>query len=133
LLGAIAISNALMVNHSLQELAMGWNNIGDDGIAAIAIALNYSKLNVLDIRNCGITFTGATSLAETLSVNKTIKKLLIWHNVITMEGACLLMQSAVKNEVCYYVMVNDEYDSDDKLTWMKTILEKRNRKNVRTK
>ena len=50
-----------------------------------------------------------------------------------MEGACLLMQSAVKNEVCYYVMVNDEYDSDDKLTCMKTILEKRNRKNVRTK
>ena len=118
------------MNCPLQHLAVGWNNIGDNGIIAIAEVLKYSNIVILDIRSCGITFTGAGSLAEALSVSKTIKELLIWYNAITVEGARLIMQSAVDNEVCHYVMLNDEYDCDDEVARMKAILESRKNKNV---
>ena len=73
--GAISISKMMMVNHSLQELYMSSNNIGDDGISAIAGALGNCKINILDVQECGITLTGAKSLAEALSSNHTIREL----------------------------------------------------------
>ena len=53
--GAISISNMMMVNHSLQVLNMRGNSIGDDGISAIA----RGKIDKLNVRECGITLTGA--------------------------------------------------------------------------
>ena len=47
--GAISISNMMMVNHSLQELYMGDNSIGDDGIFAVARELGNCKINVLSV------------------------------------------------------------------------------------
>ena len=75
--GAISISKMMMVNQSLQELNMWSNNIGDDSISAIAGALGNCKINTLDVHKCGITLTGATSLATALSSNHTITELLL--------------------------------------------------------
>ena len=44
--GAISISKMMMVNHTLQELYMWNNNIGDDGISAIAGALGNCRINM---------------------------------------------------------------------------------------
>ena len=51
--GANSISKIMMVNHSLQELLMSENNIGDDGISAIAGALGNCKISLLN--HCNIT------------------------------------------------------------------------------
>ena len=57
--GAISISQALMVNQTLLELRIWSNNqIGDDGIAAIAGSLSYSSITFLDVRDCGISVVG---------------------------------------------------------------------------
>ena len=111
--GAISISKMMMVNHSLQQLYMRNNNIDDSGISAIAGALGYDKINILHVSGCGITLTGARSLAAALSSNHTITRLGLWDNPITVEGALLIVKSAVDNTVCQYVGIDDEYENDE--------------------
>ena len=114
-----------MVNNTLQVLNLCGNNIGDDGITAIAEALQYSRINALYIRGCGITFSGAKSVAQVLKINRVITKLRIIDNLITVEGANLILQSAVDNGVCQEVWINNEYWSDDDVKKLMSILENR--------
>jgi len=130
--GAISISQVLMINQTLLELYMGGNNIGDDGITAIAGSLSNSSITELDIYGCGITFTAVRSLATVLSTNQNIKSLGLWNNQITVDGTRLIMESAVKNGVCEDVSINNEYYVyDDEVKKMMTILNDRSRQNVR--
>ena len=129
--GAISISQALMVNQTLLELNMGGNNIGDDGITAIAGSLNNSSITVLNVMKCGITYDGVSSLALTLSTNQNIKFLLLLLNPITVDGARLIMKSAVDNGVCQGVGIDYEYKDHDEVKRMMTILDDRRRQEVR--
>ena len=129
--GAISISQALMVNQTLLELLMEGNNITDDGITAIAGSLRSSSITVLNVRWCGITFTGVTSLAAALSTSQSITELWLLGNPITVDGARLIMKSAVDNGVCECVVIDNEYKDDDEVKEMQTILNDRRRQNVR--
>ena len=112
--GASFIGNLLKVNCTLQVLVMGWNfQVGDDGIAAIAGALETSKIKKLDVRYCGITVTGAMLLAAALSLNESVISLWIGPNPITVEGARLLLESAGNNRVCQELIIDEEYKNDD--------------------
>ena len=130
--GAISISEMMMVNHSLQQLDMSDNNIGDSGISAIAGALSNCKIDdVLNVSGCNITLHGATSLAAALSSNHTIRELWLKNNAITVEGALLIVKSVVDNTVCQHVDIDDEYFENDEVKKMMNILEARRRLNVR--
>ena len=132
--GAISISQALMVNQTLLELCIGLllgNDIGDEGMTAISSSLNQSSLTKLYVRWCGITFTGVRSLAAALATNHNIRMLWLSGNPITVDGAHLIMKSAVDNGVCEYVNMDNEYEDDDEVKKMKTILDDRMRQNVR--
>ena len=126
--GAISISQALMVNQTLLHLNMLDNNIGDEGITAISSSL--SSITVLNVSWCGITFTGVTSLAKALSTNHNIRKLWLSDNPITVDGARLIMKSAVDNGVCEIVDIDNHY-KDDEVKEMITILDDRRRQKVR--
>ena len=128
--GAISISKMMMVNHSLQDLNMWNNNIGDDGISTIAGALGNCNINMLDVDQCGITLTGATSLAAALSSNHTIRELWLEDNPITVEGALLIVKSAVDNTVCQRVRIDNDYKNDE-IKKIMNILEERIRQEVR--
>ena len=57
--GASCLGGLLKVNNSLQVLSMGWNVIGDDGMASIADRLRYNKsLTNLHIQECGLSVKG---------------------------------------------------------------------------
>ena len=129
--GAISISQALMVNQTLLELNMLSNDIGDEGITAISSSLNQSSLTKLYVMSCGITFTGVRSLAAVLATNHNIRELWLYGNRITVDGARLIMKSAVDNGVCENVWIDDEYKDDDEVKEMETILDDRSRQNVR--
>ena len=128
--GAISISQALMVNQTLLELYMGGNEIGDDGITAIAGSLSNSSITVLNVNGCGISFVGVRSLTEVLSSNQNIRELWLWYNPITVDGARMIMQAAVVNVVCEYVGTDSEYH-DDEVKRMMSILDDRRRQDVR--
>ena len=100
--GAISISQALMVNQTLLELYMCGNQIGDDGITAIAGSLSNSSITKLDVKSCGISVTGAR----------------------------LIMKSAMDNAMCKCVMLGSDYDDDDEVMRMRSILYDRSRQGV---
>ena len=129
--GAISISQALMVNQTLLELYMKGNDIKDEGITAIAGSLSNSSITELDVGRCGITFTGVRSLAAALSTNQNIRRLMLWDNPITVDGVRLIMKSAVDNGVCEDVYIDREYEDDDQVKEMMTILNDRRRQDVR--
>ena len=126
--GAISISQALMVNKTLLELHLKGNQISDDGIIAIAGSLINSSITVLDVELCGISFVGVRSLAV---ASQNIKKLYLKDNPITVDGAYLIMKSAVENGVCEYVEIDDEYKNNKEVKYMTTILDDRRTQNVR--
>ena len=134
--GARCIGELLQENTNLEVLGMGGNNIGDDGITVIAGALGKSRIRELNVRKCGITVTGAKALAAGLAINRSITVLYVWNNPITVEGARLILQSAVNNGICEQVEVNDQftndnYKSDNEVQKMMTILQTRREANKR--
>ena len=120
-----------MVNQTLLELNIKNNNISDKGITAIAGSLNSCGIVILNVKNCGITFTGAESLATALSTNQYIKQLYLKVNKIKVNGACLIMESAVDNGICECVVINKRYKNNAKVKKMMTILDDRKRQIVR--
>ena len=125
--GATAISKLLKNNHVIQKLHMSHNNIGDDGITAIAMALTNSTIKELLVINCGITLTGARSIATLLSLNHSIRTLWLQNNPITTEGAHVMLQSALNNEASQVdIWIDDEY-KDGEVWRMKNILDNRRR------
>ena len=59
IVGAKYISQLLNVTHTLQELDIDNNNIGDDGIAVISEALQHNKsVTTLSISQCGLSAKG---------------------------------------------------------------------------
>ena len=126
--GATVISKLLMDNCTIQELRMRDNPIGDDGITAIATALTNSRISQLWVNGCGITLTGARSIATLLSANHSIRKLVLSINPITTEGAHLILQSAVNNKGCQVnISINFEYWLDNEVQTMMNILRDRRR------
>ena len=101
--GAISINQALMINKTLLELHMQYNQIDDDGITTIAGSLSNSSITLLDVLLCDVGVVGAQ----------------------------LIMKSAVENGVCEYVEINSEYKNDKEVKKMKTILDDRRTQNVR--
>ena len=127
--GATVISKLLMDNCMIQELRMSGNAITDDGITAIATALTNSKISQLGVMECGITLTGARSIATLLLTNHSISELVLYDNPITTEGAHLILQSAVNNKACQAdICIDGEYCGDSEGQRMMNILEDRRRK-----
>ena len=59
IVGAKYISQLLNVTHTLQELDIDNNDIGDNGIAAISKALQHNKsLTTLSVGECGLSAKG---------------------------------------------------------------------------
>ena len=57
--GAVYISQLLNVTHTLQELNMSDNDIGDEGMAVISEALQHNKsLTTLGVGECGLSVKG---------------------------------------------------------------------------
>ena len=125
--GAIVISKLLKDNHVIQLLYMGDNNIGDDGITAIATALTNSTIRLLWVNDCGITLNGARSIATLLSVNHSIGTLWLRNNPITTEGAHIILQSAVNNKASQVDIEIDYTYRDSEVRRMQDILDNRRR------
>ena len=127
-IGAISISEMMMLNHSLQELYIWENNVGDDGTSAIAKALNNCKINKLQMDECGITFTGVESIAAALSLSHSVTDLCLYRNPITIEGGLLIVKTAVHHSVCQRVEIDDECKNEEIEKMMKILKRRRKQK-----
>ena len=91
--GAISISQALTVNQTLLELRMVDNQIGDDGITALAGSFSISSITVLDVRWCGISVVGARLIMKSAVNNAVYKFVKIEHD----DDEIKRMESALNN------------------------------------
>ena len=128
--GAISISEWIKNNHTLQLLDISVNAIGDEGIIAIGRSLDDASISELYAWDCKITFTGAKLLTKTLINNHIIKSLHVQYNDITVDGAIAILEAAVANGVCQEMIIDEEYEKDNKVKKMMSILEERKRQEV---
>ena len=67
--GASCLGELLKVNNSLQQLDMGYNKIGDDGMSSVADGLQYSKtLTKLSVRRCRLSVKGTVVYKTELTI-----------------------------------------------------------------
>ena len=119
----------IKINHYLKALVIEFNRqIGDEGIAVIAGALNNANISELNVSTCGIKVAGAKALAAGLLNNHTIKSLNVRHNAITVDGAIAILEAAVTSEVCQEVAIDNM--SDYRVKNMLTNLNDRKRQKV---
>ena len=91
--GAESLARALAVNSSLKELNISYNEIGDKGIAHIAMPLSLmtnTTLRKLDISSCSISDEGMDSLFGALAVNQSLEELNISENEFGDIGMALI-------------------------------------------
>jgi len=59
--GASCLGELLKVNNSLQEIGIGGNDIGDEGISSVAEGLQHNKALIkLLVQSCGLSVKGTT-------------------------------------------------------------------------
>ena len=64
-IGASCVGELLKVNNSLQELDMGFNPIGDDGMSSVADGLQCNNtLTKLDVPECKFSVKGIKWFAK---------------------------------------------------------------------
>lgn len=70
-------------------------------------------------------------LAETFLINKSITLLRLSKNPITLEGARMILESAVGNGVCLKVIIDGHlYEDDDETQLMMETLQMRERRKL---
>ena len=96
--GASALANALQNNHSLTTLFLEGNKVGDAGASALANALqnNHSLMN-LDLSYNKVGDAGASALANALQNNHSLTKLYLYNNQVGDAGASALANALQNN------------------------------------
>ena len=84
-IGVQSLAEAIASNGSIrvERLDISNNDIGDNGIAHIATALQMNTtIKFFSMSNCGITNKGAESLARVLAVNMSLEHIeLVWNYI----------------------------------------------------
>ena len=76
--------------------------------------------------NVFVYSTGATVISKLLMNNCPLEQLRVNSNAIGVEGACVILQSAVNNEACQAdISINNEYQRDSEIRTLKNIMEDR--------
>lgn len=85
-------------NHTLKELDLSHNHLGDHGVQIIAdvLSLNNSRLKELDLSSNDITDQGARYLSIMLTRNARLKRLILNRNEISNEGFLHLANALVR-------------------------------------
>ncbi|XP_032871832.1 NACHT, LRR and PYD domains-containing protein 3-like [Amblyraja radiata] len=83
--GADDLASALSTNHTVTELWLGANSLGDSGVKLVSAALRNPdcKIQRLWLNNVGLTDSGAEYLACALSTNPSLTELELTNNTLT--------------------------------------------------
>ena len=97
--GAVHLAAALTNNHSLAELDISRNPIGDIGATAFGdMVRNNTALTTLYLSWCGITSEGCVQLAAGLTENTTLQTLWMPTNHVGVQGAKALSKVIEENK-----------------------------------
>ncbi|XP_062895876.1 NACHT, LRR and PYD domains-containing protein 3-like [Mobula hypostoma] len=93
--------SALSTNPSLTELDLSGNKLGDSGVKLVSAALGNPecKIQKLELRDVGLTDSGAEDLVSALSTNTSLTELDLGGNKLGDSGV-KLVSAALRNRQC---------------------------------
>ncbi|XP_059817069.1 ribonuclease inhibitor-like [Hypanus sabinus] len=99
--GVVDLASALSTNHSLTELDLSYNNLGDSGVKLVFQALRSPecKIQKLCLRSVGLTDAGVVDLTSALSTNRSLTELDLGYNELGDSGVKLASE-ALRNPEC---------------------------------
>ncbi|XP_032871831.1 NACHT, LRR and PYD domains-containing protein 12-like [Amblyraja radiata] len=99
--GANDLVSALSTNHTVTELDLSGNKLGDSGVKLVSDALRNPdcKIHTLGLDNVGLTDSGAKDLASALITNHTVTELHLNGNKLGDSGV-KLVSDALRNPDC---------------------------------
>ncbi|XP_032872000.1 ribonuclease inhibitor-like [Amblyraja radiata] len=99
--GAEDLVSALSTNHSLTELELTENKLGDSGVKLVSAALRKPdcKIQKLWLDAVGLTYSGAQDLVSALSTNPSLTELDLGGNGLGDSGV-KLVSAALRNPDC---------------------------------
>lgn len=118
---AISFANALRQNNTVEYIRIsGTHNLDNEGVAIIADALRQHKSVTSFSIDCASGFVGrakeeigdlaAKALGDTLSINKTLKKLSLEYCKVTELGAEYLARGLEKNPASSLTILSLDYN-----------------------
>ncbi|XP_072894749.1 NACHT, LRR and PYD domains-containing protein 12-like [Hemitrygon akajei] len=99
--GAVDLVSTLRTNRLLTELNLSENELRDSGVKLVSAALRNleCKIQTLELRDVGLTDSGAEDLASALSTNPSLTELDLSDNKLGDSGV-KLVSAALGNPVC---------------------------------
>ncbi|XP_059817857.1 NACHT, LRR and PYD domains-containing protein 3-like [Hypanus sabinus] len=99
--GAEDLVSALSTNPSLTELNLSENKLGDSGVKLVSAALRNPecKIQKLQLRDVGLTDSGAKDLVSALSTNQSLFELGLSDNELGNSGV-KLVSASLRNPEC---------------------------------
>ena len=110
-IGVQSLAEAIASNGSIrvERLDISNNDIGDNGIAHIATALQMNTtIKFFSISNCGITNKGAESLARVLAVNMSLGHIELFWNHISDTGVAHISTALCVNSSLEWLEVGGD-------------------------
>jgi len=104
--GAEEIGKALQNNSTLKTLVLNNNNINDYGVNQIVSALGKSILTTLYLGTNFITNIGATTIADALKTNRTLKKIDLSYTDIDDDGVNVIVEALKTNTTIEEISFN---------------------------
>ncbi|XP_055521360.1 NACHT, LRR and PYD domains-containing protein 3-like isoform X2 [Leucoraja erinacea] len=119
--GAEDLASALSTNHSLTELDLSGNELGDSGVKLVSAALRNPdcKIQTLRLHSVGLTDSGAEDLVSALSTNSSLTELGLSFNSLT-DRCVPALRSLILNrpslELIELMVNNFSKDGENQLT-----------------
>ena len=103
------------VLHRMTKLRIGFNKIGDNGIASIATTLETNTtMRTLNVNGCNISDVGVKSLAKALTVNRSLHELNMNSNYIGDNGMIQIATALQTNNTLKDLSIRYNYEITDK-------------------
>lgn len=105
--GAEAVSQVILINSTLLELNLSWNNIRKDSAMSLAVSLGESKsLQIINLSNNNLCDVACQHLFFNLRHNTSLKNLDVSYNSIYPKGIAVLASVLGYNKTLVDINVN---------------------------
>ena len=123
--GLIAIAEALKTNSILTTLGLGYNNIGDKGVIGIAEVLKINTTLIkLHLGNNKVSNKGIIALAKALKTNTTLKELYLENDKIYDIGGRAIVKIFKTNTTLTFLDLSGSKISSEIMTEIQRYLER---------